>query len=266
MSSLRHLWNVANPSDITRDSDIQAMCGIFGEDHTRFKANIDSRNFGEECFEFDMASNNIKRFQQGWNWEDFKGSVGSFQRFGFDPFEYHIPNAVAFTHDPNFYNPDYSVLYWKRTKNGYELRNKLVEVKGTRNIKNQDYQLYLDFQRLVVDPHNEKINKYAKNHFIPKCLIEFEIFIYPTAYATGLKDPENWNPNVYHLERLEIYTVPELEAIWNKTERDLKNPNMTLKTKSIFDPKKINSIDGVEGWTDDHYKKAIWKTALIQQF
>ena len=41
---------------------------------------------------------------------------------------------------------------------------------------------------------------------------------------------------------------------------------MTLKTKSIFDPNKVNAVDGVRGWTDDHYKKAIWKTALINKF
>ena len=61
---------------------------------------FDSRNFGEECFEFDMASNKSKDLKSGWEWEDFKGSVGSYQRFGLDPYEYHIPNAVAFTHDP----------------------------------------------------------------------------------------------------------------------------------------------------------------------
>lgn len=266
MSSLRHLWNIPNPNEIQKDQDIKAMCGIFGQDHERFKANIDSRNFGEECFEFDMASNNIKRFEKGWNWEDFKGSVGSYQRFGFDPFEYHIPNAVAFTHDYHFYNPDYSVLYWKRTPQGYELRNKLVEVKGTRNLKNQDYELYRDFQYKVIDPHNRKVEQFAKDHFVNKCLIEFEIFIYPTAYATGLKDPENWNPSIFHSERLEIYTVPEIEAIWNKTERDYSKPRMTLQTKSIFDPAKVNAVDGINDWTDEHYKKAIWKTALIQNF
>ena len=136
MSALRHLWNIPDPIDIYKDSQIKAMLGIFGKDHERFKANIDSRNFGEELFEFDMASNRIKRFERGWEWEDFKGCVGSYQRFGLDPFENHIPNAVAFTHDSNFYNPDYSVLYWKRTPNGYQLRNKLVEVKGTRNNSN----------------------------------------------------------------------------------------------------------------------------------
>ena len=56
-----------NPSEITKEGDIKEMCGIFGYDHLRFKQSIDSRNFGEECFEFDMASNNIKRFERGWN-------------------------------------------------------------------------------------------------------------------------------------------------------------------------------------------------------
>ena len=41
-------------------SQIKAMLGIFGKDHESFKANIDSRNFGEELFEFDMASNKSK--------------------------------------------------------------------------------------------------------------------------------------------------------------------------------------------------------------
>ena len=69
MSSLRHLWNIPNPSEITKEGDIKEMCGIFGYDHLRFKQSIDSRNFGEECFEFDMASNNIKRFERGWEWD-----------------------------------------------------------------------------------------------------------------------------------------------------------------------------------------------------
>ncbi len=54
--------------------------------------------------------------------------------------------------------------------------------------------------------------------------------------------------------------MDELEAIWNKTPRtDHENEYMKLKTKSIFDPKKVNAIDGIDGWTDDHYKKPIWK-------
>ena len=57
MSSLRHLWNIPNPSEITKEGDIKEMLGIFGKDHRKIQANIDSRNFGEECFEFDMASN-----------------------------------------------------------------------------------------------------------------------------------------------------------------------------------------------------------------
>ena len=30
---------------------------------------------------------------------------------------------------------------------------------------------------------------------------------------------------------------------------------MRVKTKSIFDPNKVNAIDGIDDWTDDHYKK-----------
>ena len=175
MSALRHLWNIPDPIDITTETIKSKQCSESLEKITRdSKANIDSRNFGEELFEFDMDSNRIKRFEKGWEWEDFKGSVGSYQRFGLDPFENHIPNAVAFTHDCNFYNPDYSVLYWKRTPNGLQLRNKLVEVKGTRNIKNQDYEIYIEYQRTIIDPHNDKVRKYAKDHFVPKCLVEFE--------------------------------------------------------------------------------------------
>ena len=148
MSSLRHLWNIPDPIDIYKDSQIKAMLGIFGKDHERFKANIDSRNFGEELFEFDMASNRIKRFEKGWEWEDFKGCVGSYQRFGLDPFEYHIPNAVAFTHDCNFYSTQIILFsIGNELQMDYQLRNKLVEVKGTRNIKNQDYEIYIEFQR-----------------------------------------------------------------------------------------------------------------------
>ena len=49
-------------------------------------------------------------------------------------------------------------------------------------------------------------------------MIEFEIFLYPDAYATGLKaerDGREWNPTVRHLEKLEIYNMQEMEAIWN---------------------------------------------------
>ena len=270
MSALRHLWNIPDPIDIFKDSQIKAMLGIFGKDHERFKANIDSRNFGEELFEFDMASNRIKRFERGWEWEDFKGCVGSYQRFGLDPFENHIPNAVAFTHDSNFYNPDYSVLYWKRTPNGYQLRNKLVEVKGTRNLKNQDYEIYQEYQRKIIDPHNDKVRKYAKDHFVPKCLVEFELFVYPDAYATGLKaerDGQDWNPTVHHLEKLEIYDMEELEAIWNATPRtDHEDQYMKVKTRSIFDPNKVNTIEGIDDWSDDHYKKPIRRSVLENRF
>ena len=266
MSALRQFWAIPDPIDIHRDDQIKEMLGIFGKDHERFKANIDSRNFGEELFEFDMASNRIKRFEKGWEWEDFKGCVGSYQRFGLDPFENHIPNAVAFTHDCNFYSPDYSVLYWKRTPNGLQLRNKLVEVKGTRNIKNQDYEIYIEYQRKIIDPHNDKVRKYAKDHFVPKCLVEFEVFLYPDAYATGLKaerDGEYWTPTINHLEKLEIYTMDQLEAIWNNTPReDQTNQYMRVKTKSIFDPYKVNAIEGIDDWTDEHYKKPIRRSVL----
>ena len=101
-------------------------------------------------------------------------------------------------------------------------------------------------------------------------MIEFEIFLYPDAYATGLKaerDGREWNPTVRHLEKLEIYNMQEMEAIWNNTPRvDDENQYMKLLTKSIFDPNKVNAIDGVEGWSDEHYKKPIWKTALVQKF
>jgi|DEB0MinimDraft_4_1074332.scaffolds.fasta_scaffold13471_2 hypothetical protein len=264
--SLRHQWRIADPSNIENDiNKTKEMLGIFGKDHQRFKKNIDSRNFGEECFEFDMSLNNIKRFEQGWKWEDFVGQVGSYQRFGLDPFEYHIPNAVAFTHDPKFYKPDYSVLYWKRNKNGsLSLINKLVEVKGSRNIKNQDYDIYRDYQRYVVDPHNQKVKDYAKDHFVPKCLIEFELFIYPTAYASGLnaQDPSYWTPTIGLTEKLEVWSIDELEVAWNNTKRDFKDPYKKMDTKSIFNPAKVNAIDGVENWSDEHYKKAIHRDAL----
>ena len=77
--SLRQQWNIADPSMVEDDNQVLSMCGIFGEDHTRFKSNIEARNFGEEVFEFDMDLNGIKRFEKGWNWEDFRGSVGSYQ-------------------------------------------------------------------------------------------------------------------------------------------------------------------------------------------
>ena len=113
MSSLRHLWNI--PIQVkslkieTSKKCVESLDKIISDS----KQILILETLEKSCFEFDMASNNIKRFERGWEWEDFKGSVGSYQRFGFDPFEYHIPNAVAFTHDPLFYNPDYSVLYWK---------------------------------------------------------------------------------------------------------------------------------------------------------
>ena len=62
--SLRQQWNIADPSMVEDDNQVLSMCGIFGEDHTRFKSNIEARNFGEEVFEFDMELNGIKRFEK----------------------------------------------------------------------------------------------------------------------------------------------------------------------------------------------------------
>ena len=268
--SLRHQWDICDPIHIENDDQIKEMLGIFGQDHKRFKKNIDSRNFGEEIFEFDMASNRIKRFEKGWKWEDFIGCVGSYQQFGFDPFEFHIPNAVAFTHDCKFYKPDYSVLYWKKTSEGLQLRNKLVEVKGTRNIKNQDFEIYVNYQKEVIDPHNEKVRQFAKKKFVPKCLLEFEIFIYPDAYATGLSAESygnHWTPTIHHLEKLEIYTIDELEMIWNLTERKdhLEGyENLKVLTKSVFDKFKMQTVD--PNWSDEHYKKPIRREVLENLF
>ena len=60
--SLRQQWSIANPFDITEEEDVKAIVGQFGKDAKRFKSNIDSRNFGEEVFEFDMQQQNIKKF------------------------------------------------------------------------------------------------------------------------------------------------------------------------------------------------------------
>jgi len=61
--------------------------------------------------------------------------------------------------------------------------------------------------------------------------------------------------------------MDELEAIWNATPRtDHENQYMKLGTKSIFDPKKVNSIEGIDNWTDDHYKKPIWRSELDNRF
>ncbi|BCV06320.1 MAG: hypothetical protein CM15mV130_230 [Caudoviricetes sp.] len=38
--SLRQQWNIADPSMVEDDNQILSMCGIFGEDHTRFKSNM----------------------------------------------------------------------------------------------------------------------------------------------------------------------------------------------------------------------------------
>ena len=46
--------------------------------------------------------------------------------------------------------------------------------------------------------------------------LSLRLFVYPDAYATGLKaerDGQDWNPTVHHLEKLEIYDMAELEAI-----------------------------------------------------
>ena len=58
--------------------------------------------------------------------------------------------------------------------------------------------------------------------------------------------------------------MAELEAIWNATPRtDHEDQYMKVKTKSVFDPNKVNSIDGIPDWSDDHYKKpirrSVWK-------
>ena len=83
-----------------------------------------------------------------------------------------------------------------------------------------------------------------KIKLIPKCLLEFEIFVYPNAYATGINadlNNEIWDPSTEHTSRLEIWNMDELEAVWNNTPRvDDENQYMLLKTKSIFDPNKVN--------------------------
>ena len=116
----------------------------------------------------------------------------------------------------------------------------------------------------MIKPHNEKIRTYAKDKLIPKCLLEFEIFVYPNAYATGINaeiNNEAWDPSTEHTSRLEIWTMDELEAVWNKTPMPnfQEEPRMLLKTKSVFDPRKVNEISGIPDWSDLHYKKKIFK-------
>ena len=62
-----------------------------------------------------------------------------------------------------------------------------------------------NFKERVIDPHNDKVRKYAKDHFVPKCLLSLRYFFIQHAYATGLKaerDNEDWTPSVHHLEKI----------------------------------------------------------------
>ena len=69
--------------------------------------------------------------------------------------------------------------------------------------------------------------------------------------------------------RLEIWTMDELEAVWNKTPMPnfQEEPRMLLKTKSVFDPRKVNEISGIPDWSDLHYKRRYLKedNALSRQ-
>jgi len=247
-------WGLRSPKKIT-EKQTRSMLGDFGKVSKRFKTNTSMKDFGAECFEFDLESNGINRVKENWSWEDFQECSGAYQVMGADPFNNPVPNIVSFMWNDEFFNPDYFVTYWTQTEDGAPyLKNKFVEVKGSRSIKNGDLNKYIKFNKRC-DRHNEKIRLYAKAPFRNRCLIEFEIVVYPNAYATGiqaLNKNKEWKPTKDHLDFREIYTVEELIDAFDESTQ-LTN----LESRHIFDPKRVRQINQHSTWSDRLYKKYI---------
>jgi len=252
---VKQFWDLRDPEKIT-ESQTRSMLGDFGSVSKRFQDNTKQQDYGAECFEFDMETNGIKKVSADWNWMQFEDCSGAFQQIGADPFNFPIPNVVAFMWNVDFFNPDYFVCYWTQNdKNSPFLKNKFVEVKGSSSIKNEDLRKYQLFQKRI-DKHNEQVKLYAKPQFRNRCLLEFEIFIYPNAYGDGTYKTQElgqlWTPTLDHIEQRKIYTVEELTEKFYGSDR-----SYDIKSRHIFDPKKVKQINPNSTWSDRLFKKYI---------
>ena len=247
-------WGLRDPKSIT-EKQTRSMLGDFGQVAKRFQDHTSIQDFGAECFEFEMDINGIKRVKADWNWKQFEDCSGAYQVMGADPFNNPVPNIVSFMWNDEFFLPDYFVCYWTQTEDGSPyLKNKFIEVKGSSSIKNEDLKKYSRFQQRC-DRHNERVRLYAKAPFRNRCLVDFEIFIYTNAFADGLKkrnDNVIWKPTQDHIDLREIYTIEELEEVFYLSERE-----SDLKSKHIFDPKRVKQINPNSTWSDRLYKKYI---------
>ncbi len=252
---MKEIWDLRDPDKLS-EQNTRSMLGDFGSVAKRFQNNTKQQDYGAECFEFDMETNGIKKISGDWNWMQFEDCSGAFQTLGADPFNSPIPNVVSFMWNDEFFNPDYFVCYWTQNEaDSPYLKNKFIEVKGSSSIKNEDLRKYQRFQERV-DRHNEKIRLYAKPQFRNRCLIDFEIFIYPTAYSDGSYKTQKlgqiWTPTLDHIEQRKIYTIEELTSKFNSSDREYH-----IKSRHIFDPKKIRSINSNSKWSDRLFKKYI---------
>jgi hypothetical protein len=251
---IKSQWGLRDPDQID-EKQTRSMLGDFGKVSKKFKDHTSMQDFGAECFEYEMELCGIKRVHGGWNWDEFTDSSGVYQITGSDPFNNPVPNIVAFMWNEDFFNPDYFVCYWTQTEKGSPyLKNKFIEVKGSSSIKNEDLRKYIQFQNRI-DRHNEKVRLYAKAPFKNRCLLEFEILVYPTAFASGQKaldQKKKWTPKRDHIRSKKIYSVNDIIELYDRSENVVD-----LKSKHIFDPKRVKMINPHSKWTDKLFKKYI---------
>ena len=251
---IKSQWGLRDPDHLD-EKQIRSMLGDFGKVSKKFKDHTSMADFGAECFEYEMELCGIKRVHGGWNWKDFEKSSGAYQVTGTDPFNQPVPNIVSFMWNEDFFNPDYFVCYWTQNEKGSPyLKNKFIEVKGSMSIKNEDLRKYIKFQDRI-DRHNEKVRLYAKAPFRNRCLLDFEIVIYPTAFASGQKAivlDKKWRPKREHLRSKKIFSVFEIIDLYNRSPFVVD-----LKSKHIFDPKRVRTINPHSRWNDRLIKKYI---------
>ena len=79
--------------------------------------------------------------------------------------------------------------------------------------------------------------------------------IYPTAFASGQKAivlDKKWRPKREHLRSKKIFSVFEIIDLYNRSPFVVD-----LKSKHIFDPKRVKTINPHSTWNDRLIKKYI---------
>ena len=103
MSSLRHLWNIPNPSEITKEETLKKCVGssdMIISDSSKALIQTLEKN----VLNLTWHPTTSKDLSVVGNGKILKDLLDRIKDSGFDPYEYHIPNAAAFTHDSLFYN------------------------------------------------------------------------------------------------------------------------------------------------------------------